>query len=328
MRSWRLRTADRGRSRLSARSCWSSTTCTGAKATAAGLPRARRRRGGGRAAADRGAGAAGAARRAARSGRRTASTPASVTVEPLGVADANALLRHLVGAGAASTARPRAHPRGRRRLPAVPRRGRGDARRRRRPGLGADASRSTSPSRPTIQSLLAARLDRLDADRARGRSRRRPSRARRSPSSTSRRWSAGAIEGVPAHLTALEVKELVERTGGDHVPLQPPADPRRRVRGRGQAAARGPPRAARQRVRGRRGTGGGARLPPRARGAAAARAGRAGGGDGDAGGPGDREPQDRGAPRGAAERARGRRRDCSNGRSCSRARTPQGARRC
>ena len=125
---------------------------------------------------------------------------------------------------------------------------------------------------PTIQALLAARLDRLapderavlEARRRRGQGVRARARARAAPRARGRRGArrAGA--------------QGAGRTRRRRASLPPPADPRRRLRGHVQARARGPARAAgadELRLAPRRATA--ARLPPRARGAAAARARRA-----------------------------------------------------
>ena len=157
----------------------------------------------------------------------------SVLLEPLAEADAADLLRHLARHGAARRPRRGAHPRRRRGQPAVRRGGRRHARRRRRPRRGrrsqrgrADA-RSPSPRRSRRCSPRGSTASSRPSARS---SRRRRSRARSSRASGSRRWSATASrDSVDAHLRALVRKDLIRPVGADdgHVPLPPPAHPRR-----------------------------------------------------------------------------------------------------
>ena len=169
------------------------------------------------------------------------------------------------------------------RQPAVRRAAAVDAHRRRLPApgerpLGADGRRPHARAcRPTIDALLSARLDLLA----------REERAVIEPASVvggvfqlerSAPWSTTRSgELVPAHLRALEGKQLIKpeqsprRGRGPVVPVPPHPDPRRRVPGSAQAEAGGAARALRRlagggergaapqrRVRGDR------RLPPRA----------------------------------------------------------------
>ena len=165
---------------------------------------------------------------------------------------------------------------------------------------------------PTIQALLAARLDRLDRASARS-SRRRRSRARSSRASAWRRsWTTpSAPRSAPTCGRSSARTSSGPWAPATDLPLPPPAHPRRGLRRDAQGAARRAARALRGLAggtaavsRGRRA----ARLPPRARRPAASRARRDRRGHGGACGAGVGAPRRRRPARRPARRSVGRER--------------------
>ena len=183
-------------------------------------------------------GAAGAARPAEAAGAACLRCDAARPLD-----EAEALIERLDSAAASSTRTARADPASSGRKPALRRRDGGDG------AASRDNGEVEVP--PTLQALLAARLDQLDhAGAARARARRR----RRRGVPPRRRPGAGArAPRLHTQLTALVRKELIRPDAAVRrrrcVPLPPPPHPRRRLRGAPEGDASRAARAVRRLAR-------------------------------------------------------------------------------